>query len=523
MIQQNNYLFDEIKSCSELEIGQWVKRLSQKDKKPGQIIDIQIRGVKPIVEIQWWQESTTKLESPKNLQLLNPKDLRYHWDSSKFPKFVRNLDGFECEDRELLQSQLKELEHCKETGYKVGQCNRLLDNYDQQIVYCKKRLAFLNQKDIENAEFEEKEQLNLVTTNSNHSTKQIEILKRFDERKTESTTIAISQIARDSKTQQREELDLNVVEDYCEALLSDAKLPPVKVKFDGSNYWLYDGFHTLKAAEQAGLTEIKAQITPGNLRDAILESVGVNAEHGLRRSRETKRRSVLTLLKDPEWGQWSDCEIAKKCKVSQPFVSKLRKSITHNVMSDTLKKYKDKHGNLSKMNTANIGNSDSENVKTDKIVRSLNHQSNHNQKKSHPDQKCDLKKIRYAGRTTNDSNLEQSESKSTPPELETNQLVQLNFSTFDGVSEKLKLLNHSYGIITSTIEVGNGYYVKFFDQKHLGNCSHVFKTEDLKPVEQVSFTVTFEQCEYIALMNIYGSKTALYDAIKQLLTGVKPT
>ena len=523
MIQQNNYLFDEIKSCSELEIGQWVKRLSQKDKKPGQIIDIQIRGGKPIVEIQWWQESTIKPESPKNLQLLTPKDLHYHWEGSKFPKFVRNLDGFECEDRELLHSQLKELEHCKETGYKVGQCNRLLDNYDQQIVYCKKRLAFLNQKDIENAEFEEKEQLNLVTTNSNHSTKQIEILKQFAERKAESSTIAISQIIRDPKTQQREEIDLKVVEDYCEALLSGAKLPPVKVKFDGSCYWLYDGFHTLKGAEQAGLKEIEAQITPGNLRDAILESVGVNAEHGLRRSRETKRRAVTTLLTDPEWGKWSDREIARKCKVSNTFVSNLRKNLTVNIDSDNQKTYKDKHGNLSKMNTANIGKSYSEKAETDKLDHSLDNQSNHNQKESQPNQTCDLKEIRYAGRKNNDSHLEQSESKPTPPELEINQLVQLNFSTFDGISEKLKLLNHSYGIITSKIKVGNGYYVKFFDQKHVGNCSDVFKTEDLKPVEKVSFPVTFEQCEYIALMNIYGSKTALYDAIKQLLTGVKPT
>ncbi len=109
IIQKNSYLLDEIKSCDQLEIGKWVKRLSQKDKKPGQIIDIKILGDKPIIVIQWWQESTTKPESPKNLQLLTPKDLRYNWNGSKFPKFIRQIDGFECEDPELLQSSLNQL------------------------------------------------------------------------------------------------------------------------------------------------------------------------------------------------------------------------------------------------------------------------------------------------------------------------------------------------------------------------------------------------------------------------------
>ena len=491
IIQQNNYLLDEIKSCSQLAIGKWVKRLSQKDKQPGQIVDLKIQAGKPIVVIQWWQESATKSESPKNLQLLTPKDLLYNWNGSKFPKFVRNIDGFECEDPELLQSQLNQLEHHKELGTKADQSHRILDGYDRQIVYCKKRLALFKQKNIEQAEPEQIEQLTLNSISPNPSTEQIEILTRFAERKTESTIIAIDQITRDPKTQQREKLDLKVVEDYCEVFLTGAKLPPVKVKFDGSYYWLYDGFHTLRAAEQAGLTEISAQITPGNLRDAILESVGVNAEHGLRRSRETKRRAVTTLLTDPEWGQWSDNEIAKKCKVSQPFVSKLRKSLTYNVISDNHKNYKDKHGNLSKMNTAKIGKSASENAETDKLTNSTD-------------------------------NVNKSQSQPTPREFEPHQLVQLNFCSFDGVSEKLKLLNHSYGIITSKIEVGNGYNVTFFEPKHLGNCSYVLKTEDLKPVEQVSFTVTFEPREYIALMNIYGSKNDLYDAIKQSLTGVKP-
>ena len=483
IIQQHSYILDEIKSCDQLEIGQWVKRPSQKDKQPGQIIDIKIRHGKPAIEIQWWQDSATKLESPKNLKLLQPKDLQYHWNGSKYPKFVRNIDNFECEDLDILQSQLAELEEYRERGNQLGQPKDALENYDQQIAYLKKRVALIKQKDIENAEPHEIEQLSLIPPNNNHSTQQLQILKRFAERKTEPTAIAIDKITRDPRTQQREELDAQVVAEYCTAIMIGTKLPPVKVKFDGTNYWLYDGFHTIRATEQAGQKEILAEITPGNLRDAILESVGVNATHGLRRSRETKRRAVTTLLKDPEWQKWSDREIARRCKVHHSTVAKIRQNLTGGLASDNHKNYKDKHGNISTMNTANIGKPDPENPETDKL--------------NNPPE--------------------------PPPELETNQLVELNFTNFDGVCENLKLLNHHYGIITSKVEVGNGYNVQIFDQKDQPTASYVIQTDDLKPVQHASLTLTFEPKEYIALMNIYGDRAQLRDTIKQLLTGAKPT
>jgi len=505
-IQQNTYVLDEIKSCDQLEIGKWVKRPSQKDKKPGQIIDIKIHYRKPAIEIQWWQDSATKLESPKNLKLIQTKDLEYHWDGSKYPKFVRNIDNFECDDLELIQSQLTELEEYRKRGNQLGQPKDALENYDQQIAYLKKRVALIKQKDIENAEPHEIEQLTLISPNNNHSTEQLQILKRFAQRKTEPSALLISKITRDTRTQQREQLDLKVVEEYREAFISGIQLPPVKVKFDGTHYWLYDGFHTIRAAELAGRKEILAEITPGNLRDAILESVGVNAAHGLRRSRETKRRAVTTLLKDPVWGKWSDREIARQCKVSNTLVSNIRKQLTKNltvnVDSDNHKNYTDKHGNISTMNTANIGKTDPENAETDKLTNSSTNP---------PEPQPTL---------NNHQPQEKTKPTTTVAEFETNQLVELQFTSFDGVSENLKLLNHHYGVITSKVEVGNGYNVKFFDQKHKPTASYVIQIDDLKPVQHASLTLTFEPKEYIALMNIYGDRTQLRDVIKQLLTGV---
>jgi len=172
-----------------------------------------------------------------------------------------------------------------------------------------------------------------------------------------STWLTLSQIRRDGGTQPRAKLDLNHVATLVEVLEDDGELDPVTVFYDGESYWLADGFHRCKAHEDFGQEEINCVITQGTRRDAVLFSVGANAEHKAvkPRSREDKRRAVTMLLNDPEWSMWSDREIARQCKVSQPFVSALKKTLTDNVISESQVTYTTKHGTTTKMRTGNIG------------------------------------------------------------------------------------------------------------------------------------------------------------------------
>jgi hypothetical protein len=132
--------------------------------------------------------------------------------------------------------------------------------------------------------------------------------------------------------------------------------PPVVVFHDGKDYWLADGFHRRDAAIGAGLLEIEAEVKQGTQRDAILYSVGANADHGLRRTNDDKRRSVIRLLEDEEWGKWSDREIAKRCNVNPHLVAELR-PVTVNNPSES-RTYTTKHGTQATMNTARIGKPD---------------------------------------------------------------------------------------------------------------------------------------------------------------------
>lgn len=181
--------------------------------------------------------------------------------------------------------------------------------------------------------------------------------------------LTLDEIRRDGGTQPRAAIDLKHVKLLEEQMEEGFTLEAIAVFYDGESYWLADGFHRWQAHHNREEEVITCVIHQGSRRDAVLYSVGANADHkpALPRSRQDKRRAVMTLLQDPQWKEWSDREIARQCKVSQPFVSKLRSNLTDNIISEnfrltdnvisdnTKRSYKTKHGTTAKMNTAKIG------------------------------------------------------------------------------------------------------------------------------------------------------------------------
>lgn len=133
--------------------------------------------------------------------------------------------------------------------------------------------------------------------------------------------LLLSAIHTDGGTQSRASINDVTVADYAADMERGEVFPPVVVFHDGKHYWLADGFHRVLAARLNKWTEIPADIRQGTRRDAVLFSVGANAQHGLRRTNEDKRRAVETLLSDKEWRGWSDNAIAKQCGVDHKTVA----------------------------------------------------------------------------------------------------------------------------------------------------------------------------------------------------------
>lgn len=142
------------------------------------------------------------------------------------------------------------------------------------------------------------------------------------------TTLPLELIEIAAELQMRVKLDESVVSDYADLYRTKKKnLPPADVFCDGSAYWLCDGFHRYFGAKQADRATLPVVLHKGTKRDAILFAAGANAEHGLRRSQEDKRKAVMALLKDEEWGAWTDRKIADAAGVSDRMVAMVRKSL----------------------------------------------------------------------------------------------------------------------------------------------------------------------------------------------------
>ena len=140
-------------------------------------------------------------------------------------------------------------------------------------------------------------------------------------------TLHLDDLVLDQGTQIRLILDKETVSEYEEAIRTGAQFPPIDVYYDGENYYVVDGFHRVAGHRQAGKTSIECNIHEGTLRDAILAATGANARHGLRRSKEDKRRAVMTLLLDKEWQQWNDSEIVRATNTYNALVAKLRREL----------------------------------------------------------------------------------------------------------------------------------------------------------------------------------------------------
>ena len=137
----------------------------------------------------------------------------------------------------------------------------------------------------------------------------------------------LDKIRIDGGTQPRQNINESVIQEYADAIIEGASLPPVDVFFDGSHYWLADGFHRFFATKKAGLAQISALVRNGTQRDAVFFSVGANATHGLRRTKEDKLQAIRTVLEDFEYTDATDAEVAKLVNLTRQTVQRLRNEL----------------------------------------------------------------------------------------------------------------------------------------------------------------------------------------------------
>ena len=159
--------------------------------------------------------------------------------------------------------------------------------------------------------------------------------------------LPLDAIRLDGGTQPRAAIDAETVHEYAERMKAGDHFPPVQAYFDGTDHWLSDGFHRVKAAAEAGQTTIQAEVWDGTRDDAFWMSLAANKDHGLRRGNDDKVRAVTLALKTKP--NLSDRQIADHVGVSHEMVRKHRPTV--NGCQSAVRTGRDGRT----INTANIG------------------------------------------------------------------------------------------------------------------------------------------------------------------------
>ena len=144
--------------------------------------------------------------------------------------------------------------------------------------------------------------------------------------------ISLADIRLDAGTQIRAGVTEDVVSEYCERMLAGDVFPDADVFFDGTAYYLADGFHRVLAAGRAKLSVIQCIVHPGNVSDAIWFAIGANRKNGLPRTATDKHRAIeLALLKFPDKTQQ---QVAEQVGCAQSYVATVAREL---ITSDKLK------------------------------------------------------------------------------------------------------------------------------------------------------------------------------------------
>lgn len=131
-------------------------------------------------------------------------------------------------------------------------------------------------------------------------------------------TLSLDSIDIYSGTQTRLKTSEEAIESYAEEMANGAVFPPISVYFDGSTYWLADGFHRYLATKRNQSLTIRAEVQPGGRGDALKHALGANATNGVYRNNGDKRNAVEIALE--EWPDRANPVIAEICKVSVELV-----------------------------------------------------------------------------------------------------------------------------------------------------------------------------------------------------------
>lgn len=199
-------------------------------------------------------------------------------------------------------------------------------------------------------------------------------------------TLNLAVLRLDGETQARLALSQEKVQEYAALMEDGEEFRPVDAFFDGSDYWLADGFHRYFATKANKKTSIAATIHNGTLDEAQLFAFSANKGHGLHMTATDIRHCIVRMLEHPVWSGWTNAAIAKHVGTSKMTVGRVKAAMTEPA-EPAEKKYVNKHGQEATIDTTNLGRKakqtaepEPEDNKAAELADTINHLAEENQK-----------------------------------------------------------------------------------------------------------------------------------------------
>lgn len=137
--------------------------------------------------------------------------------------------------------------------------------------------------------------------------------------------IKLADICTDSKTQVRESINQEKVNEYTHLLEEGVEFDPIELYNDGAQIHISSGWHRYLAHRSAGRTEISAIIHVGTARDAFFNGIKANGPSPIPYNSLDYAKQLRWMETDEECSQWSNAQKARWMHCSHTTVNRLIK------------------------------------------------------------------------------------------------------------------------------------------------------------------------------------------------------
>lgn len=139
------------------------------------------------------------------------------------------------------------------------------------------------------------------------------------------TTVKLSDICTDSKTQVRESINQEKVNEYTHLLEEGVEFDPIELYNDGAQIHISSGWHRYLAHRSAGRAEINAIVHVGTARDAFFNGIKANGPSPIPYNSLDYAKQLRWMETDDECSQWSNAQKARWMHCSHTTVNRLMK------------------------------------------------------------------------------------------------------------------------------------------------------------------------------------------------------